>query len=345
MPRVAKPFVLKAEDRKFLREIANSTTEDPRLIERAKLILACDNNTPLKNAAEEVGVSTQTVGKWRDRYLKSGLDGLYDLERSGRTEKYGKDALEKILQVMNSRHPDGENWDGKQLSIATGIPEDAVWRLMRKQGVQLSRVRSWHLPIKTKVYEKAMEMVAIYLTSDECAFVLCVHREPATLLQYELDSELRINNGKLAKKIASAIKRRGGIDLAEALELVLLESKEKEAIQQKKKTEDLSAFLEEVIGDLPQDPAIAYEVVYSNPTAFAGMDALERKHPRVIVNQLPNKEFWLVNLALLIKILMLSKSKFSESTAIANYIERLLHESAAMQVLPFRWRKFLKYRR
>ncbi len=53
------------------------------LAERARIILASATGAPKLTVAEAVGVTFQTVGKWRRRFLSARLDGLLDAPRAG----------------------------------------------------------------------------------------------------------------------------------------------------------------------------------------------------------------------------------------------------------------------
>ncbi len=61
-------------------------------------MLACaagDTNTVV---AKRFGVRGATVGKWRQRYLDLGIEGLHDELRPGRPHTYEDD---KVAEVIN----------------------------------------------------------------------------------------------------------------------------------------------------------------------------------------------------------------------------------------------------
>src|ERR1043166_6628134 len=77
------PLALSGEDRAELERLARSG--EPRLAERARIILACagsaDGNS---GVAAELGLSVETVRKWRGRFTRHGPGGLADSPRPGR---------------------------------------------------------------------------------------------------------------------------------------------------------------------------------------------------------------------------------------------------------------------
>jgi transposase len=77
------PLALSGEDRAELDRLARSG--DRRMAERARIILACaesaDGNS---GVAAELGISVETVRKWRGRFTRHGAGGLADSPRPGR---------------------------------------------------------------------------------------------------------------------------------------------------------------------------------------------------------------------------------------------------------------------
>ena len=77
------PLAVSGEDREELERLARSG--DRRLAERARIVLACagpaDGNS---GVAAELGLSVETVRKWRGRFTRHGTVGLADSPRPGR---------------------------------------------------------------------------------------------------------------------------------------------------------------------------------------------------------------------------------------------------------------------
>jgi transposase len=77
------PLVLSDEDRAELGGLL--TSGSPRLAERAGIVLACaDSDAGNSGVAAELGLSVETVRKWRSRFAGSGAEGLADGARPGR---------------------------------------------------------------------------------------------------------------------------------------------------------------------------------------------------------------------------------------------------------------------
>ncbi|WP_254397267.1 IS630 family transposase [Streptomyces sp. AC558_RSS880] len=56
----------------------------PRLTERARIVLACAAGMPNTRVAQKLGLTADTVRKWRSRFVAQRMDGLADEPRPGR---------------------------------------------------------------------------------------------------------------------------------------------------------------------------------------------------------------------------------------------------------------------
>ena len=53
----------------------------------------------------DLGVSDETVGKWRSRFLEQRLDGLLDEPRSGRPRAVTDDDVERVITLTLETTP------------------------------------------------------------------------------------------------------------------------------------------------------------------------------------------------------------------------------------------------
>jgi len=83
MSRPVVPLVLSDDDRAQLARLVQSGP--PRIAERARIVLACaDSQAGNSGVAAELGLSADTVRKWRARFTEAGPGGLADGARPGR---------------------------------------------------------------------------------------------------------------------------------------------------------------------------------------------------------------------------------------------------------------------
>ena len=144
MPKVAKQIHCSESERIELHKIVNSQKAEHRIVRRAKMVLLCLDGMQIKDIASKLGERPNTVSLWRDRFAEQGIPGLQDKKRRGRTAQYGPEFREMVLNKLKETPPSGlARWDGPTLARVLNVSKAAVWRLMRKEGIQLARQRSW----------------------------------------------------------------------------------------------------------------------------------------------------------------------------------------------------------
>jgi transposase len=74
--RKPQHFTIDSASSKTLQRWLRSTTLAQGQITRAKIILGLTGGKTPSEVAQEQFVSCKTIHKWRNRFLKSGLDGL-----------------------------------------------------------------------------------------------------------------------------------------------------------------------------------------------------------------------------------------------------------------------------
>jgi transposase len=144
MSRIALPLSCTAEVMQELVHLSKSRTDEARLIERAKIVLRCLAGERNDQIAARLGTQPATVGTWRKRFAQRGLAGLKDRPRSGKPPTLPADLRQRLLRQLEAPPPKGfSSWDGGSLAAALGVSDDAVWRILRRDGIQLRRQRSW----------------------------------------------------------------------------------------------------------------------------------------------------------------------------------------------------------
>ena len=181
MARVATRVTCSDQDRKELERLSASRTEQTRVVERAKIVLGCLAGERNDQIASRMKLQSNTVATWRKRFVAQGMAGLHDRPRSGKPPTYVVgDVRERILKQLELPPPEGlASWDGGTLAQALGVSDDAVWRLLRKEGIQLRRMRSWCVSTDPQFAAKAADVIGLYLGPPINALVLSVDEKPS----------------------------------------------------------------------------------------------------------------------------------------------------------------------
>ncbi|WP_229348728.1 IS630 family transposase [Streptomyces sp. UNOB3_S3] len=133
-------------------QLAGLQGEGPALALRSRIVLACaeiDGDGLPRSAsaiARELGITTQTVSKWRARFLRHRLDGMGD----------------------------ATHWSTRSMAAKTGLSQSTVSRIWRAFGLQPHRAETFKLSTDPFFIDKVHDVVGLYLDPPERALVLCV---------------------------------------------------------------------------------------------------------------------------------------------------------------------------
>src|SRR5437773_7679802 len=89
--RPKRPLILTEEEHDRLQSLAHRARSQPLLARRARVVLACAQGLANQSVAKKLRCSLGMVGKWRSRFLRTRLEGLYDEPGTGAPRK-GTDA-------------------------------------------------------------------------------------------------------------------------------------------------------------------------------------------------------------------------------------------------------------
>ena len=95
--RPKAPLVLTDVERATLTSLANRARTRPHLARRARIVLLCGDGLASTVVARKLHVRDQTVGKWRGRFVRDRLDGLYDEPRPGAPRTIVDADVERVL--------------------------------------------------------------------------------------------------------------------------------------------------------------------------------------------------------------------------------------------------------
>ena len=122
--RPKAPLMLTAEEQRELESLVHRSRSVPALARRARIVLACAAEQANKTVAHRLRVTPATVGKWRTRFVRARLAGLYDEPRPGAPRHIDDDAIEQVvIRTLESTPRGATHWStrtlGRQLASAT----------------------------------------------------------------------------------------------------------------------------------------------------------------------------------------------------------------------------------
>jgi transposase len=340
MARTAKRLACTEEEIAELNKIVNAHKSEQRMVRRAKMILLYNEGIRIKDIAEELGERPNTVILWRDRFIAQGTKGLRDTQRSGKPVTYGADFRERVLSKIAETPPNGlANWDGPTLASELGVSVDAVWRLLRKEGVQLSRQRTWCVSTDPEFTAKAAEIVSLYLAPPGNAIVISVDEKPSMQALSRTTGYVRTRNGKVMTAIKSTYRRNGTQNLFAALEIAtgIIHGK----TTKYKKRADFIEFMDELLDELPQNEGAEYHVILDNYCIHKKNDEWLARHENVFFHYTPTSASWLNQVEIWFNIMsrkVLRGASFDSTQQLCDAIRKYI-DAYNQHADPFVWKK------
>src|SRR5438445_4353629 len=134
-PKVA--LILTDDERVRLDSLAHRSRTAPHLARRARIVLACAEGHDNKVVAKRLRMSPTTVCKWRGRFLRDRVDGLYDEPRPGSPRRISDEQIERVIVRTLEETPCGAtHWSIRGMAKASGLGRTTVnqiWRAFRLQ--------------------------------------------------------------------------------------------------------------------------------------------------------------------------------------------------------------------
>ena len=146
--------------------LANSHALPHGFVQLAQIVLAC---------AERMYLNKNTVGKWRNRYIEFGIEGLHDGLRSRRPRSYEDEQVAEVInRALQTEPPDGTHWSVPTMAGETGVSKNTVQRWFNLFGVQPHHQQYFKLSTDPFFVEKVRDIVGLYLNLPDHAMILCV---------------------------------------------------------------------------------------------------------------------------------------------------------------------------
>lgn len=339
MSRVARPVTCSDEDRKRLERLSTSRTGEARIVERAQIVLGCLAGERNDQIAARMHLQVVTVALWRKRFLDGGIAALSDRPRSGKPPTYDRIELRaRILKQLELPPPHGlSSWEGGSLAKALGVSDDAVWRILRKEGIQLQRMRSWCVSTDPEFAAKAADVIGLYLDPPHNAIVISVDEKPSIQAIERKRGYVQTSSGKIVHGMKSTYKRHGTVNLFAALNVAtgVVRSKTTES----KKRPDFQSFLDEVVADVPVTREV--HVILDNYATHKKNDGWLAAHPNVHFHFTPTSASWLNQVEILFGIFTrksLRGASFISKEELTKSIQAFI-ENYNKNATPFVWRK------
>jgi transposase len=332
-------LVLSTEEQTVLSQWARRRKTAQALALRARIVLACAENDSNQRVAAQLGVTHQTVGKWRQRFVRDRLAGLLDEPRPGAPRSISDVAVERVLTLtLETSPPDATHWSTRSLAQRSGLTQSAVSRIWRAFGLQPHRSETFKLSTDPQFIEKVRDIVGLYLDPPDRALVLCID-EKTQIQALDRSQPLLPMRPGTPERRSHDYKRCGTTDLFAALDVktgtVLGQ------LHRRHRSQEFRQFLSAIDQEVPQDLDIHLILDNASTHKTPLIHHWLARHPRYHLHFTPTSASWINLVERWFSLLTerqlrrgVHRSTVALEAAIRNY---LIHYN--QQPKPFRWKK------
>jgi transposase len=295
MARTGRPkaeLELTALEREELERYARRPKTAQALALRARIVLASASGAPNTEVAERLGVTVQTVGKWRRRFVERRLAGLVDEPRPGQPRKITDAHVEDVIvRTLETKPPDdGTHWSTRKMAAATGLSQTAVSKIWRAFGLQPHRVEQFKLSTDPLFIEKVRDVVGVYLDPPERAVVLCVD-EKSQIQALDRTAPILPLLAGVPERRTHDYKRAGTSTLFAALDIAT--GQVIGSLHQRHRAVEFKKFLARLDREVPDELEVHLILDnYATHKTPAIQNWLAR-HPRFVLHFTPTSASWL----------------------------------------------------
>jgi transposase len=217
--RPVAELLITAEEKAALERWSRRPKSAQALAVRSRIVLECARGESNTAVAEKLGITKQTVGKWRSRFLERRLDGLLDEPRPGTPRKVGDEEVERVLTLtLESTPRDATHWSTRSLAAEAGLSRSTVSRIWRAFALQPHRSETFKLSKDPLFVEKVRDIAGLYLNPPDRALVLCVDEKSQIQALDRTQPLLPMRPGQIERRTHD-YKRHGTTSLFAALDV------------------------------------------------------------------------------------------------------------------------------
>jgi transposase len=288
--KAAPKIVLSDDARATLEQWTRSRTIPVRQVQRAQIVLRAAKGMLNKSIAVELGITPNTVGRWRRRFAAQQFKGIEkDLPRGGR---HPDTALARriIEATTQTKPPNATQWSTRTLAAHLGVDRNRVRRVWAVAGLQPHRVRTFKLSNDPAFTEKLLDVVGLYLNPPEHALVLCADEKSQIQALDRTQKSLPMYPWRCGT-LTHDYKRNGTTSLFAAIDM--LEGKVIGTCMERHRHQEWLKFLELIDAHTPSELDLHLIVDNYRTHKHAKVERWLKRHPRFHIHFIPTSSSWL----------------------------------------------------
>jgi putative transposase len=333
-----KPDVcLSSGEKEQLQSMVSSRSLPYGLVTRARIVLLSAEGASNREISGKVGLSAQSVCKWRRRFLAQGLSGLHDELRPGRPRSVSDEQVATLIrQTLNTQPRDGTHWTIRSLAKEAQLSRPTIHRIWRAFGLQPHRQRHFKLSTDPFFVEKVRDIVGLYLDPPEKAMVLCVDEKSQIQALDRTQPVLPMGLGYV-EGVTHDYVRHGTTTLFAALDIATGQVLTR--CRPRHRHQEYLQFLRQIDANVPPDLHIHLVVDNYATRKHPAVKRWLAAHPRYQVHYTPTYASWLNQVEIwfhLISQRAIRRGTFKSAKDLIAKIDQFVQHYNA-QTRPFAW--------
>jgi transposase len=283
--------VLTGEEREVLERWARRPTSAQALALRCRIVLAAAEGRPSQAIAAELGCNADTVGRWRGRFARRGLDGLHDEPRPGKPRTISDEDVERVIvKTLEEQPANATHWSTRSMAAATGMSQSAISRIWRAFGLKPHQTEAFKLSPDPQFIDKVRDIVGLYLNPPEAAVVLCVDEKAQIQALDRSAPVLPLLRGVVERRSHDYV-RNGTTNLYAALDLA--SGKVIAEMTPRHRAEEFRRFLNLIDKSVPAHLDVHLVLDNSSTHKTPSIQRWLVRHPRFRLHFTPTYSSWL----------------------------------------------------
>jgi transposase len=337
------PLVLTVDERTELECRVRAQTTAHRDRVRAQVVLLAADGMAGTQIAPAVGLSEQSVCKWRGQFVERRLAGLVDAPRSGRPLVYGPTQRLVLMAKVTEEHPTVDShWSHSELATAmaaASIPISAsqIGRILAVDDVKPHLVQGWLTRRDTpEFWAQAAEVCGLYLSPPANAVVISIDEKTGIQAKSRKHPTQPVEPGKPEKR-EFEYRRHGTASLIAAMDVATGIVTATDVARND--SAHFTAFLEQL--DATIDPMLTIYLVADNGSSHRSKATKKWlvEHPRFVVQHTPVHASWLNQVEAFFSILqrkVIRRGDFPSRDDLVTKMMKFIDERN-QTAKPFKW--------
>ena len=292
MPRSIAALTLSEDEQKQAKQWLAALGTPQQVVLRLRIVLAVAGGQSEIAIAAENGVNRKTVRLWRERFVTSGLEGLWVIAPGrGRKPTYNSERIKEVIDATLQSKPKGStHWSCRTMAAAQGISKSTVNNIWHGHNIKPHLSKTFKLSRDPKFLEKMTDVIGLYLNPPDKAIVLCVDEKSQIQALDRTQPGLPLKKGRCGT-MTHDYKRNGTTTLFAALDL--LNGKVIGDCYKRHRHQEFVKFLRRIDREFPGKTPLHLVMDNYGTHNTPEVKLWLKNHPRFVMHFVPTSSSWL----------------------------------------------------